>query len=76
MKVTLKYFASMRDQMGRGEDAIEIANNATVIDAWNTVSKDPIPENMLISVNMEYTNAQHMLSDDDEIGFFPPVTGG
>jgi len=76
MKITLKYFASMRDQMGREGDAIEIGNNATVVDAWQAISKDAMPENLLIAVNMEYTSAQHELSADDEVAFFPPVTGG
>jgi len=32
--------------------------------------------NILISLNMEYVNADNAVKDGDEVAFFPPVTGG
>jgi len=76
MKVNVKFFASMRDRVGRSDDRVELAESATVADLWKAVSKEALPENTLIAVNMEYTDIAHALRDGDEVAFFPPVTGG
>lgn len=76
MKVNVKYFASMRDTMGRADDQLELEDGASVADVWKKVADYPLPENTLIAVNMEYTNAEETLKDGDEVAFFPPVTGG
>jgi len=76
MKVNVKFFASMRDRVGRSDDRVELAESATVAALWAAVSKEALPENTLIAVNMEYTDIAHALRDGDEVAFFPPVTGG
>lgn len=76
MKIAVKYFASMRDTMGKSDESVEIADNASVSDLWASVASSEMPENTLIAVNMEYTNSSHSLRDGDEVAFFPPVTGG
>jgi len=76
MKISVKYFANMRDTMGKAEESVEIDDGATVEKLWAVLSDSPMPDNTLIAVNMEYTNTDHVLSDTDEVGFFPPVTGG
>ena len=76
MKIEVKYFANMRDTMGKAGESIEINDGSSVADVWASVSTTTMPENTLIAVNMEYTNAKHVLVDGDELGFFPPVTGG
>ncbi len=76
MKIAVKYFANMRDIMGRADDNVELADGATVADLWAKVSDNPMPDNTLIAVNMEYTNTEHALKDGEEVAFFPPVTGG
>jgi len=75
MKVSVKYFASMRDRMGKDDDVVDVTGS-TVADLWSQVSSEEMPENTLIAVNMEYTNASHALKEGDEVAFFPPVTGG
>ncbi len=76
MKVKVKYFASMRDRMGRGEEELELPPGATIADLWKAVSQEALPENTLVAVNMEYTDLNQALKDGDEVAFFPPVTGG
>lgn len=76
MKINVKYFASMRDRVGRSDERVELADGATVSGLWGAVSKEALPENTLIAVNMEYTDLSHVLKDGDEVAFFPPVTGG
>ncbi len=77
MDIKIKYFASLRDRMGRSEDQISFDNdNVTVADLWGKLSDEPISENILVAVNMEYTDTGHKLKNGDEVAFFPPVTGG
>ncbi len=78
MKITVRYFANMRDRMGRAEESVALTDGGvTVEELWAKVSPNaPLPTNVLIAVNMEYTDAAHPLKDGDEVAFFPPVTGG
>jgi len=76
MKVKVKYFASMRDRMGKGDEELDLQPGATIADLWQSVSQEPLPENTLVAVNMEYTDLNHPLKEGDEVAFFPPVTGG
>jgi len=78
MNVTVRYFANMRDQMGRAEETVTLeGDGVTVADLWGKVSStQAMPSNILIAVNMEYTDSSRVLKNGDEVAFFPPVTGG
>jgi molybdopterin synthase sulfur carrier subunit len=76
MKIAVKYFANMRDIMGKADDKVDLTEGATINDLWGQVTDNAMPENTLIAVNMEYTDANHSLKEGDEVAFFPPVTGG
>lgn len=78
MNVKVRYFASMRDRMGRAEEVVAIAgDSSTVADVWSAVSGGKqMPASTLIAVNMAYTDAAATVKDGDELAFFPPVTGG
>lgn len=77
MAIQIKYFASLRDRLGRAEDQIEITDTITVAEVWRQLWPDtPLPPNILAAVNMEYTEFDHPVDDGDEVAFFPPVTGG
>ncbi len=77
MSITVRYFASLRETMGRDQDLLEPRTVATVGDCWARVAMDPaLPPNLLVAVNMGYANFKHPVKDGDEVAFFPPVTGG
>lgn len=77
MTVRVRYFASLREKMGRIDDTLVYENIATVDDVWRAVSSGrPIPDQLLCAVNMEYAEPQSLVNDGDEVAFFPPVTGG
>lgn len=77
MPIQVKYFAVMRERMGRADDCIEADKVGTVADVWARVSGNkPLPTSVLVAVNMEYTDSNHEVKDGDEVAFFPPVTGG
>lgn len=81
MSIKVLYFASLREQIGRASDAIELADlnktGVTAIDAWKQATgQEDLSDDLLIAVNQEYTSADSLLEDGDEVAFFPPVTGG
>ncbi len=78
MNVTVRYFASMRDRMGRADEVVSVDGvSATIADVWSKVSDGaPMPDSTLIAVNMVYTDVSAVVKDGDELAFFPPVTGG
>ena len=77
MAITVKYFASLRERMGRGEDRLDPPLPATVEQVWARVGgPEPLAGNLLSAVNLEYAEADHPVADGDEVAFFPPVTGG
>lgn len=77
MEIDVKFFASLRDRMGRADDKVSFEKeSATVADVWEQLSSEPMPSNILVAVNKEYTDLGQKLKSGDEVAFFPPVTGG
>ncbi len=77
MSVKIRYFASMRDRMGKAEDTVVLEGGSmTVANLWKKISGQSLPSNTLIAVNMEYTDGSAVVKNGDEVAFFPPVTGG
>ncbi len=77
MAIRIKYFASLRERMGRAEEMLAADEALTVADVWRRVSgAQPIPANLLAAVNQEYRPFSQAVQDGDEVAFFPPVTGG
>jgi molybdopterin synthase sulfur carrier subunit len=76
MTISVRFFASIRERVGRSEARIEAHGIRSAADVWARVSDQPMPGNTLVAINQEYANAQQVVRDGDEVAFFPPVTGG
>lgn len=75
--LTIKYFASLRDTLGRDSDVLAYDKHLTVKDVWGAVTGDlAFPANLMVAVNQQYASLTSSVKDGDEIAFFPPVTGG
>jgi molybdopterin synthase sulfur carrier subunit len=80
----LRYFASLRDQLSCDKETLEWHNQFITLDdvratlisrgePWATTLSKPT---VLIAINQEIADNDSMISDGDDIAFFPPVTGG
>lgn len=77
MSIKIRYFASLKDSLGRSEDDLVSSGLLSVRDVWQGVNAEkPLPNNVLTAVNMDYVTLDYLVKDGDEVAFFPPVTGG
>jgi len=83
--VTVLYFAWVRQKLGVSGERIELpAGVRSVRDLANhlTNRKAPWPDvfsdlsGLRIAVNQEHVSWDAPIAADDEVAFFPPVTGG
>lgn len=81
----LVYFAWVREKIGTGGEELtvpdEIASVSELVE-WlrgqgpGYAAAFADPKTVRVAVNQEYAPMDAVLSADDEIAFFPPVTGG
>ena len=79
MRVHLRYFASIREALGKREEKVEAPEGATVESIWERlVAEHPAlrQQRYRPAVNQEYVTPSAALHDGDELVFIPPVSGG
>ena len=75
--ITIRYFASLREQLGKAQEQIEPGDGMTALDAWKSANNGTMPpENVLVAINQSYASLDSGVNGGDEVAFFPPVTGG
>lgn len=85
MLLTLRYFAWVRERIGRAEEQVDVPGDVTTVEAliaWLS-SRGPEYEHAfanpkLIRAAIDHTHVKPNvpLHGAREVGFFPPVTGG
>ena len=78
MSITVKYFASLRELLGKSRDELDVEDTQlTVSQVWEHLHPQrDIPKSTLAAVNKEHVALEHPVRPGDEVAFFPPVTGG
>ncbi len=75
--IQVKFFSSLKELTGHGELELNIQSPLTVREIWQrSTAKHALPANTLCAINMEYAKLDDIAQDNDEVAFFPPVTGG
>ena len=79
MRVRLRYFASIRERVGRTAEELDVPAGFTVAQLWEQLVAevpDLAQQRYRPAVNQEYTTPDHALAEGDEVVFIPPVSGG
>jgi MoaE-MoaD fusion protein len=81
MQIRLKFFAVVRERLGRSEMDIDLPEGSTIADARAVVDElageaAPLIQRSMTMLNQEYASPEDLLSDGDELAFIPPVSGG
>ena len=76
MQITVRLFAGLRERAGTGKRDIELPDGSTVEDVWRALGLGGEPPGLLYAVNRSYADAEHPLSEGDEVALIPPVSGG
>lgn len=85
MTVKLLYFASLREQLGRGDEKLELPEGITTVaglrahlmargGAWQVSLAST--RALRVAVNQDMAQPATPVKPGDEVAFFPPVTGG
>ena len=83
--IRILYFASLRDRLQQDAEQMNLPAGASDVSAlmqhlrqrggiWAEIFAEDQP--VLCALNQEMARLDAPVNDGDEIGFFPPVTGG
>ncbi|SMN10761.1 Molybdenum cofactor biosynthesis protein MoaD [uncultured Candidatus Thioglobus sp.] len=74
------YFASLKESLKISEEVMQINVNISIKDLRLLLIEKygvkHFPNNILCAVNHQIANDSTQLNNDDELAFYPPVTGG
>ena len=81
VRIRVRLFAIQRELAGTREVALDLADGATVADAWEGLVElhpalAPGRESVRFARNGAYADGSTVLSDGDEVAMIPPVSGG
>lgn len=85
MKLTVRYFAALRERIGRADESIVAPEHVRSVgelrnwlgqrgEPWSAAFSET--RRVRVAVDQSMVNDQHLLRDGAEVAFFPPVTGG
>jgi molybdopterin synthase sulfur carrier subunit len=85
MKVTVKFFASLRETLKTSQESLDVPVGVTTVadlrhhlrargDLWAEVLAEG--KAIRMALNHEMVDGSVALVDQAEVAFFPPVTGG
>lgn len=84
-EIKLRYFAWVRERVGRGEEAAEIPADVETVSAligWLSergpeyAAAFANPRAVRVAIDHEHASMDAPLAGAREVAFFPPVTGG
>lgn len=83
--IRILYFASLRERLGRDAEQLELPVGVTDVAGLLTFLSErggvwgealDAGETVLVARNQEMAGMDTAIVDGDEVGLFPPVTGG
>jgi molybdopterin synthase sulfur carrier subunit len=83
--VTLLYFAWVRQKIGKSEEQVDLPTSVKTVGALAEYLREQGAgyaeafadlKRLRAAVNQEHVGFDTIIAPDDEVAFFPPVTGG
>jgi molybdopterin synthase catalytic subunit len=81
MKIRVLFFGVVKDLAGKPGETVDLPEGARVREVLSYYARtapgiQPMVPSLAISVNREYSGADRVLLEGDEVGLLPPVSGG
>jgi molybdopterin synthase catalytic subunit len=81
MRVTVRFFGILKELTGRAEDTLDVPPGTTLDAVFRSYTErfetlGTRRPSILFARNQEFVKADQTLSENDEIAFLPPVSGG
>ena len=83
--LTLNYFASIREAVGKESGTLEMPESISTVGELISYLVNEVSDQhavledeaqALIAVNQTVVDRHHQLTGNEEVAFFPPMTGG
>ena len=83
--LNIHYFASVRERLNKDTEQLNLPSNvvtvADLVSHLSTIDGEFKALNdsgspLLVAVNQTVADSNYELGEDDEVAFFPPMTGG
>lgn len=81
MKITVKFFARLRELAGTDKIECSLAADTTISELLQALQNEHpklagVASDTIVSLNKDFADPQTRLRDGDEVALFPPVSGG
>lgn len=81
MEVTVRFFAVLRERIGRSTERVGIGPHETAEALWEKVVMEhdglrDLRRSIRFAINGAYASPETVLRDGDEVAFLPPMSGG
>ncbi len=83
MKISVRYFASVREAVGQGTEQVDTSAGNLAALRDELIARGPVYAGALargkavrMALNQVMVDESAMLAEGSEVAFFPPVTGG
>ncbi len=81
ISINIKPFASYREIIGQKAIVMNVPEGSSVSDLISDLVNKypclkPVESKMVVAINYEYQDHNHLLRSDDEVALIPPVSGG
>lgn len=81
MNVTVRYFAIMREHLGKSDEVLDVPEGTTAGEMFHLAIREAphlagLERAVMVMVNEEYVDPDHPLDEGDEVALIPPVSGG
>lgn len=81
MKITVRYFAIMREYLGKPDEVLDVPDGTTAGEIFGIAIRDTprlagLERSVMVMVNEDYVEPEHKLKEGDDVALIPPVSGG